>query len=104
MTMMRLVAFVQLLLVTWPATAWMSARLEVEVLLDMKAALDPHGTVLMSWQAGERPCSGAFEGVLCDTGDTLSQLHCFCAKQLLTIPVAELMVLFISWGEREDTF
>lgn len=53
-----------LLLVTWPVTA----RLEVEVLLDVKNALDPQGMVLMSWQAGAQPCSGAFEGVLCDTG------------------------------------
>ena len=68
--MLRLLTLI-LLLVTWPAAAWMPARLEEDVLLDVKAALDPHGEVLMSWQAGGRPCSGAFEGVLCDTGYNL---------------------------------
>lgn len=52
-----------LLLVSWPVTA----RLEVEVLLDVKNALDPQGMVLMSWQVGGQPCSNAFEGVLCDS-------------------------------------
>jgi hypothetical protein len=76
LTMMRLAAVVVLLLVTWPAAAWMPARLEEEVLLDVKAALDPHGEALVSWQAGGRPCTGAFEGVLCDSGDNLVRSHC----------------------------
>ncbi|KAG0621099.1 hypothetical protein M758_4G269000 [Ceratodon purpureus] len=71
--MLRLLTLI-LLLVTWPAAAWMPARLEEDVLLDVKAALDPHGEVLMSWQAGGRPCSGAFEGVLCDTAGRVTNI------------------------------
>ncbi|KAG0632235.1 hypothetical protein M758_1G314200 [Ceratodon purpureus] len=59
-----------LLMFTWPVTA----RLEVEVLLDVKNALDPQGMVLMSWQAGAQPCSGAFEGVLCDTAGRVTNI------------------------------
>lgn len=59
------------LLFTWPAAAWVSERLEVEVLMDVKAALDPDGLVLESWKRGGQPCSGSFEGIFCNSGDKL---------------------------------
>ncbi|XP_073394077.1 probable receptor-like protein kinase At2g42960 isoform X2 [Physcomitrium patens] len=55
------------LLFTWPAAAWVSERLEVEVLMDVKAALDPDGLVLESWKRGGQPCSGSFEGIFCNS-------------------------------------
>lgn len=65
-----------LLLISWSAVhAWVPARVEVDVLLDVKAALDPHGEVLVSWQAGGQPCSsGAFEGVLCDAAGRVTNI------------------------------
>lgn len=68
------VGWLILILIAWRAAvakAWgVPTRPEMEVLLDVKAALDPHGEVLKSWQAGWQPCTnGAFEGVLCDAGD-----------------------------------
>jgi hypothetical protein len=76
-----LVPLLLLLLLTWPVTA----RQEVEVLLDVKNALDPQGMVLMSWQAGGQPCSGDFEGVLCDTGTYLAIKSIYLAKSVVGI-------------------
>lgn len=89
--MMHLMPFL-LLLVTWPAAAWVPARPEVEVLLDVKAALDPHGLVLDSWQTGVQPCSGAFDGVLCDSGDKLIHDNPVNNLKLCTLEVAKLDV------------
>lgn len=76
--MMRIVSVVVVVwvLISWQeAQAWGPSRPEVEVLLDVKAALDPHSEVLVSWQAGEQPCSaGAFEGVLCDTAGRVTNI------------------------------
>lgn len=76
-----LVPLLLLLLLTWPVTA----RQEVEVLLDVKNALDPQGMVLMSWQAGGQPCSGDFEGVLCDPGSYLAIKPIYLAKSVVGI-------------------
>lgn len=39
---------------------------EVEVLMEVKAALDPKGEILYSWVKGGDPCSGSFDGVACN--------------------------------------
>lgn len=79
-----------LLLVSWPVTA----RLEVEVLLDVKNALDPQGMVLMSWQVGGQPCSNAFEGVLCDSGaDNLAIPYFSKSFGVQSYTVVEIMSL-----------
>ncbi|KAH9327927.1 hypothetical protein KI387_000035 [Taxus chinensis] len=41
-------------------------KVEVGVLVEMKAALDPGGKILYSWVKGGDPCSGSFEGVACN--------------------------------------
>ncbi|GLJ54351.1 hypothetical protein SUGI_1166800 [Cryptomeria japonica] len=42
-------------------------RVEVEALMEMKAAMDPTGTVLRTWVADGDPCSDTvFEGVACN--------------------------------------
>jgi len=71
MTRIVSVVVVVWVLISWQeAQAWGPSRPEVEVLLDVKAALDPHSEVLVSWQSGGQPCNaGAFEGVLCDAGE-----------------------------------
>lgn len=93
-----------LLLVTWPAAAWVPARPEVEVLLDVKAALDPHGLVLDSWQTGVQPCSGAFDGVLCDSAGRVTNISLQGRSLTGFIPDAvselpELTALFLHFNE-----
>lgn len=39
---------------------------EKKTLIDIKAALDPHGTYLSSWSPDGDPCGGTFEGVACN--------------------------------------
>ncbi|KAJ7530662.1 hypothetical protein O6H91_14G013300 [Diphasiastrum complanatum] len=57
-----------LLILSWETIA--DARDEVQVLLEIKAALDPHGQVLHSWEKGKSPCNGDFLGISCnDAGD-----------------------------------
>nr|APU94880.1 leucine-rich repeat receptor-like protein kinase [Pohlia nutans] len=68
-----LVVVVVWVLVAGAAVAFVPARLEVDVLLDVKAALDPHSEVLVSWQAGGQPCS-SFEGVLCNADGRVSNI------------------------------
>lgn len=44
-------------------------RPEVDVLMDVRNALDPQGRVLVSWKQDVSPCSGSFEGILCEPGE-----------------------------------
>ena len=55
-----------LVVATW--ANWAHARTELEVLLEVKAALDPRDNVLMSWGKGRHHCDGSFEGVGCNSG------------------------------------
>lgn len=92
-----------LLLISWSAVhAWVPARVEVDVLLDVKAALDPHGEVLVSWQAGGQPCSsGAFEGVLCDAGDNylVNSFIILCEVAQSCYPCNSTLGSYVFWAE-----
>lgn len=59
-----------LVIVLGPAVcAGSDVRPEVDVLMDVRNALDPQGVVLVSWKQDVSPCSGSFEGILCDPGE-----------------------------------
>jgi len=42
------------------------SSVEIEALMEIKAALDPKGVILQSWVADRDPCSGVYEGVACN--------------------------------------
>lgn len=43
-----------------------SESTELSTLMSIKASLDPHSTLLTSWNPSSNPCGGYFEGVACN--------------------------------------
>jgi hypothetical protein len=69
-TLKKLVIVVLVIVVAVPAVCVGSdVRPEVDVLMDVRNALDPQGRVLVSWKQDVSPCSGSFEGILCGPGE-----------------------------------
>ncbi|EEF50375.1 leucine rich repeat receptor kinase, putative [Ricinus communis] len=44
----------------------LSSPTELELLMQIKASLDPNNRFLTSWEPNTNPCSGSFEGVACN--------------------------------------
>ncbi|KAJ6679479.1 LRR RECEPTOR-LIKE SERINE/THREONINE-PROTEIN KINASE-RELATED [Salix purpurea] len=44
----------------------LSSPTELELLMQIKASLDPQNRLLASWETTKDPCSGSFEGVACN--------------------------------------
>ncbi|XP_050236633.1 probable leucine-rich repeat receptor-like protein kinase At5g63930 [Mercurialis annua] len=44
----------------------LSSPTEVQLLMQIKASLDPNNQFLTSWQSNSNPCGGSFEGVACN--------------------------------------
>ncbi|KAJ6400411.1 hypothetical protein OIU84_015957 [Salix udensis] len=44
----------------------LSSPTELELLMQIKASLDPQNRLLASWETNKDPCSGSFEGVACN--------------------------------------
>ncbi|KAL9385600.1 hypothetical protein Peur_022610 [Populus x canadensis] len=55
-----------LLLLSFTLSQTLSSPTELELLMEIKASLDPQNRLLTSWEANKDPCSGSFEGVACN--------------------------------------
>ncbi|KAK1325463.1 putative leucine-rich repeat receptor-like serine/threonine-protein kinase [Acorus calamus] len=71
---MGLSLFLSLLLLTFCSPQAVHGNSEVEVLMEIKAALDPHNHILSSWTSEGNPCNGDFEGVACDEHGMVANL------------------------------
>jgi Leucine-rich repeat (LRR) protein len=58
--------FFYLLLLSLSLSQTLSSPTELELLMQIKASLDPQNRLLTSWEPNKDPCSGAFEGVACN--------------------------------------
>lgn len=58
--------FFLLLILSLPISQTLTSPTEVELLLQIKASLDPQNRFLVSWEPNKDPCSGSFEGVACN--------------------------------------
>ncbi|XP_061967397.1 probable leucine-rich repeat receptor-like serine/threonine-protein kinase At3g14840 [Populus nigra] len=58
--------FFYLLLLSLSLSQTLSSPTELELLMQIKASLDPQNRLLTSWEPSKDPCSGAFEGVACN--------------------------------------
>lgn len=68
-TLKKLVIVVLVIVVVPAVCVGSDVRPEVDVLMDVRNALDPQGIVLVSWKQDVSPCSGTFEGILCEPGE-----------------------------------
>ncbi|CAL0312932.1 unnamed protein product [Lupinus luteus] len=55
-----------LLVVAFPNPHMVYGNAELRALMDLKSSLDPEGKLLSSWTNDGDPCSGSFEGVVCN--------------------------------------
>ncbi|KAH8488464.1 hypothetical protein Peur_059844 [Populus x canadensis] len=55
-----------LLLLSFTLSQTLSSPTELELLMEIKASLDPQNRLLTSWETNKDPCSGSFEGVACN--------------------------------------
>ncbi|XP_057952761.1 probable leucine-rich repeat receptor-like protein kinase At5g63930 [Malania oleifera] len=65
---------------------------ELKALMAVKAALDPHNTLLTSWNADGDPCNGSFEGIACNEKGQVANISLQGKKLSGMIPasIAEL--------------
>ncbi|KAJ6335001.1 hypothetical protein OIU78_011771 [Salix suchowensis] len=63
---MRLFFYLLLLSLSLSLSQTLSSPTEHELLMQIKVSLDPQNRLLTSWQPSEDPCSGVFEGVVCN--------------------------------------
>ncbi|CAK7347902.1 unnamed protein product [Dovyalis caffra] len=61
---MRLLLYLLLLSLSFSQT--LSSPTELELLMQIKASLDPQHRFLTSWESKKDPCGGSFEGVACN--------------------------------------
>ncbi|XP_011034207.1 PREDICTED: LRR receptor-like serine/threonine-protein kinase GSO1 [Populus euphratica] len=55
-----------LLLLSLTLSQTLSSPTELELLMEIKASLDPQNRLLTSWETNKDPCGGSFEGVACN--------------------------------------
>ncbi|KAJ7559059.1 hypothetical protein O6H91_04G068000 [Diphasiastrum complanatum] len=105
-------------LVLFPLWAWLllipnqlgrtaEARGEIDVLLEMKTALDPEGGILTSWTIGKDPCGGSFLGVACNDKGHVANLSLQGSGLTGTIPVVvaeltDLTGLYLHYNKLQD--
>ncbi|XP_054810043.1 probable leucine-rich repeat receptor-like protein kinase At5g63930 isoform X2 [Prosopis cineraria] len=84
-----------LLSLAFPCLQFVRGNEELRALMELKSSLDPEGKVLGSWTSGGDPCSGSFQGILCNEHRKVANIS-LQGKELsgwLSPAVAELKCL-----------